>query len=98
MTISRVRPLGLCRSLSRSLALSLRRSLATSRSLSLSRVLSLYLLRVSASLRLCVSAFLPLCFSLYSETVNNRTGGLITSTGVVLVVLVLVFVVPGVVF
>ena len=26
---------------------------------------------------------------------NNRTGGLITSTGVVLVVLVLVFVVPG---
>ena len=33
----------------------------------------------------------------YSKTVNNRTGGLITSTGVVLVVLVLVFVVPVVV-
>ena len=30
-----------------------------------------------------------------SKTVHNRTGGLITSTGVVLVVLVLVFVVPG---
>ena len=35
----------------------------------------------------------------YSTTVNNRPrGGLITSPRVVLVVLVLVFVVPGVVF
>ena len=33
----------------------------------------------------------------YSKTVNNRTGGLITSTGVVLMALVLVFVIPGVV-
>ena len=32
----------------------------------------------------------------YSKTLNNRTEALITSTGVVLVVLVLVFVVPGV--
>ena len=34
----------------------------------------------------------------YSKALNNRTWALITSTGVVLVVLVLVFVVPGVVF
>ena len=33
----------------------------------------------------------------YSKALNNRTGALITSMGVVLVVLVLVFVVPGVV-
>ena len=31
----------------------------------------------------------------YSKTANNRRGGLITSRGVLLVVLVLVFVVPG---
>ena len=36
--------------------------------------------------------------SKYSETVNNRTEGLITSPGMVLVVLVLVFEVPGAVF
>ncbi len=34
----------------------------------------------------------------YSKTLNNRRGALITSTGVVLVVLVLVFVAPGAVF